>query len=116
MDKPLRELYRYKHYFDEFYDAQMLAVKKKIDYVLYLIQHADRVPEKFLKHIEATEGLYEMRVEVGSDIYRLFCCFDAGRLVILFNGFQKKTQKTPRNELDLAKRLMADYFDTKNVA
>ena len=74
----------------------------------------DRVPEKFLKHLTGTDGLYEIRIEHKSNIYRLFCCFDEGKLVVLFNGFQKKTQKTPKGELDKALRLMQDYFEQKN--
>ena len=67
--------------------------------------------EKFLKHLSGTEGLYEIRIEVKSNIYRIFCCFDKGKLVILFNGFQKKSQKTPKAELEKALKLMAEYFE-----
>jgi len=74
------------------------------------MKQVDRVPEKFLKHLSGTEGLYEIRVEYQSNIYRIFCCFDEGKLVILFNGFQKKTQKTPKNELDKAIELKKEYF------
>lgn len=73
----------------------------------------ERVPEKFLKHIEGSKGLYELRIEVGSNIYRIFCFFDQGKLVVIMNGFQKKSQKTPKNEIGLAERLMAEYFDKK---
>lgn len=66
---------------------------------------------KFLKFIEGSSGLYEIRVEVGSDIYRVFCFFDKGQMVILINGFQKKTQKTPRMEIELAEKLKKEYFD-----
>ena len=61
-----------------------------------------------------TEGLYEIRVEVGSDIFRIFCCFDKENLVILFNGFQKKTQETPKQEIELAEKLKREYFELKN--
>lgn len=90
-----------------------MKVKLKIQYVLELIKQVDRVPEKFLKHLSDTEGLYEIRIEVQSNIYRIFCCFDEGKLVILFNGFQKKSQKTPKEELDRARRLMTEYFQKK---
>ena len=73
----------------------------------------DRVPEKFLKHLTGTDGLYEIRVEYQSTIYRIFCCFDEGKLVVLFNGFQKKTQKTPKGELEKAISLMKEYFELK---
>lgn len=61
-----------------------------------------------------TDGLYEIRVEVGSDIYRVFSFFDKGQLIILVNGFQKKTQKTPKSEIELAEKLKKQYFDEKN--
>ena len=67
----------------------------------------------YLKHLTGTNGLYEIRVEYQSNIYRIFCCFDEGKLVVLFNGFQKKTQKTPQNEIDKAVLLMKDYFQNK---
>ena len=73
----------------------------------------EKVSEKFLKHIEGTDGLFEIRIEVGSNIYRIFCCFDKGNLVVLFNAFQKKTQKTPRKEIELAQQLRTEYFDSK---
>lgn len=108
-----RTIIFYENHFIEFYQAQNEKVKLKIQYVLELIKQVDRVPEKFLKHLSGTEGLYEIRIEVKSDIYRIFCCFDEGKLVVLFNGFQKKSQKTPKEELDRAKRLMKKYFQQK---
>jgi len=109
----IRELIFYRHYFHAFFDRQTEKVKEKIDYVLFVVTHADRVPEKFLKHIEGQKGLYEIRVEVGSNIFRIFCCFDKGKIVVLFNGFQKKTQKTPKQEIYLAVKLMNEYFYNK---
>ncbi len=109
----IRELLFYKHYFDEFYAAQNQKVKVKIDHVLFVLIHAQRIPEKFLKHIEGRKALYEIRVKVGSNIFRIFCCFDKGKFVVLFNAFQKKTQKTPISEIEFALKLMSDYFDDK---
>jgi phage-related protein len=108
-----RELIFYRHYFHEFFNQQTEKVKEKIDHVLFVVTHADRVPAKFLKHLEGQKGLYEIRVEAGNNIFRIFCCFDKGRVVVLFNGFQKKTQKTPKAEIDLAVKLMNEYFDKK---
>ena len=104
----------YRHYFSDFFEAQNEKVKEKIDYVLFVLTHAERVPEKFLKHMEGTSGLYEIRIELGSNIFRVFCCFDKRKLVVLFNGFQKKSQKTPKKEIELALRLMNEYFEQKN--
>ena len=108
-----REIIFHENYFIEFYQNQDEKVKIKIQYVLELIRQVDKVPEKFLKHLSGTEGLYEIRIEVKSNIYRIFCCFDKGKLVILFNGFQKKSQKTPKAELEKALKLMAEYFQKK---
>ena len=79
-----------------------------------LIATLERVPVKYLKHMEGSSGLYEIRVEVGSDIYRVFSFFDKGQLVVLVNGFQKKSQKTPKNELELAEKLKKEYFNEKD--
>ncbi len=109
----IREIIFYENHFLEFYEKQDQKVKRKIQYVFELIKQVERVPEKFLKHLTGTNGLYEVRIEYQSNIYRIFCCFDAGQLVVLFNGFQKKTQKTPQKEIDKAVRLMKDYFKNK---
>ena len=110
----IRQIIYYKHHFEEFFNEQTEKVKDKIDEVLFLISVVDRVPRKFLQHMEGTDGLYEVRVELGSNIFRIFCCFDEGRLVVLFNGFHKKTQKTPRSEMDKAEKLKVEYFDQKS--
>jgi phage-related protein len=109
----LREIIFYGDYFEQFYNQQTQKIKDKIDYVLTLISSVERVPELYLKHIEGTKGLYEIRVQKGNDIFRIFCCFDAGNIVVLFNGFQKKSQKTPKNEIELAEKLKAEYFKIK---
>lgn len=103
----------YKDYFNEFYVAQTDAVRRKISYCLNVVRSVDRVPKTILRSMENTDGLYEIRVEVGSNIFRIFCCFDEGSLVILFNGFQKKTQKTPPLQLERAKKIMKEYFKEK---
>lgn len=109
----VRGLIFYRHYFHEFFDQQTEKLKEKIDFVLFVVTHTDRVPEKFLKHIEGKKGLYEIRVEVSNNIFRIFSCFDKGKIVVLFNGFQKKTKKTPKAEIELAIKLMNEYFNTK---
>ena len=110
-----REIKFYKHYFNEFYVAQTEKVRKKIVQTLVWLQTLDRLPVTILKSIEGKKGLFEIRVEFGGDIFRVFCCFDEGSLVILFNGFQKKTQKTPSGEIDKAERLMKEYFESKDA-
>jgi len=111
--KKVREIIFYKTYFEDFFNEQTEKVKNKIDEVLFTITIIDRVPKKFLQHLEGTNGLYEVRIELGSNIFRIFCCFDEGRLIILFNGFQKKSQKTPKLEIEKAEKLKDEYFTQK---
>jgi phage-related protein len=72
------------------------------------------VPKVYFDHLTSKNGLWEIRTQVGSNIYRVFCCFDEGNLVILLSGFQKKTQKTLQKEIDKAERIRKEYFDGKN--
>ena len=111
--KEQRQIIFHKQYFVSFYTALPKNVQEKIDYVFTLLRTVDRVPRKFLDHLEGTDGLYEIRIEYSSTIYRIFCFFDKGNLIVLFNAFQKKTQKTPKLELELAERLKKEYFTTK---
>lgn len=106
----IRQIIYYKSYFKDFFEKQPEKVREKIDYVLFLITIAERIPLKFFKHIESTIGLYEIRVEFNSNIYRIFCCLDRGNIVVLFNGFQKKSQKMPSSEIDKALKIMKEYF------
>ena len=108
-----REIIFYKHYFKEFYVTQNEKVRRKIAQTLVWLQTLDRLPVTILKSIEGKKGLYEIRIEFGGDIFRVFCCFDKGSLVILLNGFQKKTQKTPKSEIDKAEKLMKEYYKEK---
>jgi phage-related protein len=86
-----RTILFYKDYFQEFFLKQPDKVKDKIIWTFDQIEELQRVPETYLKHIENTDGLFEIRVQLGSDIFRIFCFFDQGQLVVLANGFQKKT-------------------------
>ena len=78
-----------------------------------MVEDLQRVPETYLKHIENTDGLYEIRVQLGSDIFRIFCFFDQGQLVVLANGFQKKSQKTPKKEIEIALKIKEEYENEK---
>lgn len=108
-----RQIIYFKDYFFDFFEQQTEKVKEKIDHVLFVVTVAARIPQKFFQHLEGTNGLYEIRVEFQGNIYRIFCCFDEGQVVILFNGFQKKTQKTPSGELEKAMKIRNEYFDEK---
>lgn len=106
-----RTLLFYKDYFSDFYENQSDSVKKKIDWTLLLIQDLQVIPEKFFKHIEGTDGLYEIRIKVGRNIYRVFAFFDKGKIIVVANGFQKKTQKTPKREIERALIIKKEYED-----
>jgi phage-related protein len=107
-----RKIILYGNDIISFFSSLDTKTKEKITYVIDIIKSTVMVPEKFLKHIEGTDGLYEIRIKSGSNIYRIFCCFDRGNLVILFNGFQKKDQKTPKNEILLAEKLRKEYLSS----
>lgn len=108
-----RKVIFYKQHFQNFFNQLDEKTKKKVLQVLTWIQSLDIVPISLMKSIEGAKGLYEIRIEYNSNIYRIFCCFDKGELVILFNGFHKKTQKTPPGEIERAIRLMTEYFESK---
>lgn len=112
MDK-VRKVIQYKHYFEEFLLAQPTKVQDKIFKVIEIIETYQRVPSTYLKAIDGTNGLYEARIKLGSNIWRVFCFFDKGKLVILLNGFAKKTQKTPKKEIDKAVELRNQYYEDK---
>ena len=112
-NQKLRKVTFFKNYFQDFFSSQPKKVKAKIVWTFDLIEELPRVPETYLKHLENTEGLYEIRVQMGSDIFRIFCFFDQGQLIILANGFQKKTQKTPKKEIELALKIKAEYENEK---
>lgn len=112
-ESTIRTIIFYKNYFREFFEKQHDKVKSKIIWTFDLIEELQRIPETYLKHLEGTDGIYEIRVQVGSDIFRIFCFFDNGKLVVLANGFQKKTQKTPKKEIDKALKIKAEYENEK---
>ncbi len=107
----MRILEPYKNYFWDVYNPLRQNVKDKIDYVLQIVISVQRIPIKFFKHLE--DGIYEIRIEASSNIYRIFTFFDDNKLVILLHGFQKKTQKTPRKEIERAKKMRKDYYENK---
>jgi putative component of toxin-antitoxin plasmid stabilization module len=108
-----RTIIVYKNHFWDFYNSQSEKVQDRLDRTIGLVRELRIVPKVYFDHLTGTDGLWEIRTQVGSNIYRVFCCFDEGNLVILLSGFQKKTQKTPQKEIDKAERLKKEYFDGK---
>jgi len=103
----------YKDYFTEFFVKQRPKVRDKIIWTLDVIELHLHIPDDYLKHVEGADGLYEIRVKQGSDIFRIFCFFDEGKLVVLANAFQKKTQKTPKLEIIKALKIKEEYYEQK---
>ncbi len=113
MYQKIRTIVFYKEYFQDFFSEQKDKVKDKIIWTLTLIEEIERVSGHYLKHIEGTDGLYEIRIQLGTDIFRIFCFFDSGKLIIIISGFQKKTQKTPIREIEKALKIKQDYESDK---
>ncbi len=110
----VRKVIQYKDYFENFLLDQPKKVQDKIFKIIEIIETFQHVPKTYLAPIKTHKGLYEARVKLGSNIWRVFCFFDKGKLVILLNGFLKKTQKTPKREINKAMRLMKEYYEQKN--
>lgn len=110
----VREVITYKNYFDDFFREQPRTIQDKIIKVLDIIEQVERVPVTYLKYMEGTNGLFEVRVQFGSNIFRIFCFFDGNKFVVLLSGFQKKTQKTPPGEIERAVKLMNEYYNEKS--
>ncbi len=108
----IRKLIFYKNYFLDFFERQDQKVKEKIDFGLYLLQYIKQLPNK---HIGSTQekNLFYLRVKQGSNIFRVFFCYDGDKIVIVMNGFTKKTQKTPLKEIEKAIKIKNEYFDEK---
>jgi phage-related protein len=107
----MRTLEIFENHFWEFYYSGKEKVREKIDYVLQMVVIREHIPVHFFRHLE--DGIYEVRIKQGSDIYRIFCFFEAGNIIVLLHGIQKKTQKTPRREIERAKQLRKNYYDQK---
>jgi len=108
-NKKHRTIVFYKDYFQKFFAKQDQKIKAKIVWTFELIEDLEKVPSTYLKHITGTDGLYEIRVKQGSNIFRVFCFFDKGKLIVIMNAFQKKTQKTPKKEILKALKIKQEY-------
>jgi len=106
-----RKIITYGGYFEAFIKTLSEKELRKIDYILSLLETEDRIPVKFIKSLR--DGLYELRVEYNGNIYRIFFIFDDWAIVVLFNGFQKKSQKTPSAEIEKALKIKEAYYGDK---
>lgn len=114
MDK-VRYIKLFKNYYKDFYVEQTQIVRDKINFVLHLVETQWIIPGKFFRLLEGTDGIYEIRVEIESNIYRIFCCMDEGSVVVLFHGIQKKSQKTPPKEIKRAEAIKKEYLKSKEA-
>jgi len=108
-----REVFFYGNHFESFFAQQRLPVKDKIKKTILRIEESERIPNHILKSITGAKGLFEIRVDVVNDIFRIFCFFDKGKIIVLANGFQKKTQKTPQSEIIKALKIKQEYEESK---
>jgi len=106
-----RTIITFGGYFEAFIEELTDKEQQKVDYLLTLLRTQDRIPIKFIKLIR--EGVYELRIEYNSNIYRVFFIFDEDNIVVLFNGFQKKSQKTPSKEIEKAIKIKNEYYEYK---
>lgn len=113
MNEKVRQVIAYQDHFENFLKSQPAKVQDKIFKIIEAIETLERIPANYLKAMAGTKGLYEARIKLGSNIWRVFCFFDQGQLVVLLNGFTKKTQKTPKNEIEKALKLMESYYAEK---
>lgn len=108
-----REIVPFENHFWDFYNKLNPKVKDKFDWTISLIERTRMVPVQYFEHMTNTDGIWEIRVKLGSNIFRVFSFFDKGNVLILLNGFQKKTQKTPRKEIKKAEKLKKQYYENK---
>ncbi len=113
MEELKREIIPFENHFWDFYNRLNPKVQEKFDWTISLIERTKIVPKQYFDHMTGTDGLWEIRVKTGSNIFRVFCFFDKGNVIILLSGFQKKTQKTPKKEIKKAERLKNKYYENK---
>ena len=94
---------------EKFLDTLSAKQAKKVTWVLQLVETFEIVPIQYFKKLDVTDNIWEVRVDFGGDTFRLLGFFDKGNLVILTNGFAKKTQKIPTSEINLAEQRKTDY-------
>jgi len=108
-----RDIIPFENHFWDFYNKLDHRVQVKFDWTISLIERTKIVPKKYFKYLAGTDGIWEIRVSSGGNIFRVFCFFDRGYIIILLHGFQKKTQKTPRMEIKKAEMLKKKYYENK---
>ncbi len=98
---------------DDFLDTLSAKQAQKVSWVLNLVEELVNVPGQYFKKMVNTDDLWEVRIGVGSNIFRLLGFFDGNKVVVLAHAFQKKTQKTPKQAIKIAEIRKHDYFERK---
>ncbi len=113
MEEFERDIIPFENHFWDFYNKLAPKVQEKFDWTISLIERTKIVPKQYFTYLTGTDGIWEIRVNTGGNIFRVFCFFDQGNIIILLCGFQKKTQKTPRKEIIKAEMLKKKYYESK---
>ncbi len=104
-----RQIIFYKNYFEDFLNFQSIEVKKKILWTLKIIENETRIHSEYLKHLHSTKGIYEIRIQHLNNQYHILCFFSTNNRIVILNCFQKKSQKTPKNEIKKANKIKQEY-------
>jgi len=107
----IRKIVLFKNYYLDFLKKLSINEKVKLEKAILLLETEDRIPYHYIKYIR--DGIYEYRVNYGNNEFRVFFIYDGNSIVVLFNGFKKKTQKTPQNEIEKALKLKNEYYEQK---
>ena len=110
-----RKVIAFGNYYRDFLATLNQKESRKVKYIISLLETEDRMPVKFIRHIKEHGNLYELRMKYESNIYRVFFIFDEDQIVVLFHGFQKKSQKTPKTEIEKAIRIRKEYYEQKET-
>ncbi|HBG42426.1 MAG TPA: addiction module toxin RelE [Porphyromonadaceae bacterium] len=108
-----RKIIAFGEYYHTFLHSLSDKEQLKVRYVLSLLETQDRLPVKFIRYIR--DNLYELRITYDGKIFRLFFIFDDDKLIVLFNGFRKKSQKTPKGEIEKALKIKVIYYEQKRI-
>ena len=110
-----RKIIAFGNYYHDFLKTLNEKESRKVKYIISLLETEDRMPVKFIRHLNEYGNLYELRIKYERNIYRVFFIFDEGKIVVLFHGFHKKSQKTPKTEIEKALKIRREYYDQKRA-
>ena len=104
-----RKIILFGDYYLSFLKKLSVNERVKLERAVLLLESEDKIPHHYIKFIR--DGVYEFRVNYGNNEFRIFFIHDGDKIVVLFNGFRKKSQKTPQNEIEKAIKLKNEYYE-----